>query len=271
MRGVQICANTNFYLLNKCRLSPPSEQRRLRMKQNFYTAARWNFVYLLLLEEENEDNAYFFVGRTHSSLSKIYSKHINGGYATTKETFTKTSRPKLYVLKDCQMTDAEAYRYVIAYIRFLNEYAVGESLNYDGSISQGKCLKSDTERIYREISQESLEDLLKRTYVVRAIDADRKRAAQKIQEAERVVQLNIAANENDKRAFDAYCKQLGLSRRHAFAAILDAATNKTSSQFERIISNKNQKIEKRQAVKEKGKKFLKNLKRVAELTMLKKL
>lgn len=213
------------------------------MKKSFYEVRRPCFVYLLLSDTGDEEPEYY-VGHTFSAaISKIYSKHIHSGYVTTKDSFSVDSRPNLYVLQDRLLTGAESYRYVVAYTRYFEEKKLGMCVNYDRTTWQAEFMRPETEKIYREISQEPLEELLRRSYVVRAIDADRERKIPK-KEEQRIVQLNIGIHETEKEVFDTYCKQLGVNRREAFGILLDMATQKTNSHYEKVIKSKEAKIEK---------------------------
>lgn len=214
------------------------------MKNSFYGDPHPCCIYLLLLDM-NDEEPYYYVGKSFScSVSKVYSRHLHGGFASTKDIFSVDSRPNLYILQDRLLTGADAYRFIVAYHRFFEEQKLGESLNYDGTMWQAEFMKPETEKIYREISQESLPELLRRTYVARAVDADRNRDAKEHQENKWVVQLNVGITADDKALFDTYCKQLGLGHKEGFGALLDAACNKTDSHYESIISSKAKKIEK---------------------------
>lgn len=213
------------------------------MQNTFYEILRPCFVYLLMLDMGDEEPRYY-IGKSFScSISKVYSRHLHSGFATTKDIFSVDSRPKLYILQDCPLTGADAYRYVVAYTKYFEKQNLGECLNYEGTMWQSEHVKQETEIIYKEISKEPLEELLRRTYVVRAVDADRRRAAIE-SETQRTIQLNLGVSEDEKILFDAYCKRLGVSRREAFAMLLDAANSKTGSHYESIISGKEKKIEK---------------------------
>lgn len=216
------------------------------MQNSFYEVPRPCFVYLMLLDMDEEE-PFFYVGKTFSiSMSKIFSRHIHAGFATTKNIFSCSARPNLYILQDHPLTGADAYRYVVAYTRYFEEQKLGECLNYDGTMWQAEFINIETTKIYQEIAREPLDELLRRTYVVRAIDADRKRAVIAESEEKRIVQFNIGINQSDKVLFDAYCKKLGISRREAFGVLLDAVTNKTGTHYESIISGKDKKIERKE-------------------------
>lgn len=213
------------------------------MRKSFYEVCRPCFVYLLLSDAVDETPEYY-VGYTFSAaISKVYSRHIHSGYVTTKNTFSVDAQPNLYILQDRPLTGADAYRFVVAYTKFFEEQKLGACLNYDGTMWQAEFIKPETEVIYQEISTEPLEGLLRRTYVVRAIDADRERKTSKKGE-QRIVQLNVSVTEADKTLFDTYCKQLGVSRREAFEILLNTATNKTCAHYENVIKSKEAKIEK---------------------------
>ncbi len=208
------------------------------MKKSFYTTLRPCYIYLLVLDPDDEE-PYFFVGKSFSNaISKVVSRHINGGYALTKNVFSREERPKLYVLQDLCITGAEAYRYVVAYTKYFMTNQLGECLNYDGTMWQAEGLKQDTEIIYQAISQEPLEDLLNRTYVTRAVDADRKNTSEMMQGVKRIVQLNIAVSEADKDLFRTYCRHLGIGQREAFGLLLDHVTNDKTGRYENVIRNK---------------------------------
>ena len=145
------------------------------MQDSFYNIPRPCFVYLLILDMDDEE-PYYYVGKSYSSsISKVYSRHIHSGFAATRNIFSVVAQPKLYILQDRPLTGDESYRYVVAYTRYFSENTLGESLNYDGTEWQSNFLKPDTLKIYEEISKEALSDLLQRAYIPRAIDADRRR------------------------------------------------------------------------------------------------
>lgn len=215
------------------------------MQGSFYNIPRPCFIYLLVLDDEADDESYYYVGRSFgTSISKVYSRHINGGIAATKGIFTATEQPKLYILQDRPLTGEDAYRNLVAYTRYFAENKLGSSLNYEGTEWQSKYLKPETEKIYQEIAKEPLADLLQRTYVMRPIDADRKREDLLAeQEKKRIVQLNVSVYEDDKALFDAYCKKTGVSRRDALGMLLESATAKTTEKYEQAIIKKEKKIE----------------------------
>lgn len=214
------------------------------MQNSFYNIPRPCFVYMLLLNDEDDDS-YYFVGRSFgASISKIYSRHIHGGIAATRNIFTVDARPKLYILQDRPLTGDDAYRYIIAYTKYFSENALGDSLNYDGTEWQSKFMKPETAKIYQEISREPLSDLLRRAYAPRAVDADRKREESLAEhEKKRLVQLNVAVYEDDKALFTAFCKKTGATRRDGFGMLLEAATTKTTEKYEQIVIKKEKKIE----------------------------
>ena len=213
-----------------------------KMKKSFYERQRPCYIYLLVLDVEDEE-PYYFVGKSFAfAISKVYSRHIHGGYATTKNIFSKTEKPRLYVLKNCNMTEAEAYRHIVAYVKYFEEHNLGECLNHDGTTWQTGNLMQDTERIYNEITRESLEDLLQHSYVSRAVDADRKKTSDTKLISMPAVQLNIAVDQHDKGVFQAYCKHFGLSQREAFSMLLNKDNSGTTENYERVIEAKNKKI-----------------------------
>lgn len=214
------------------------------MQNDFYKSPRRGYIYLLLLDL-NEEEHYYYVGKSFSnSISKVYSRHLHAGFVTTKNIFSCDAQPKLYILQDSLLTGAEAYRFVVAYTRFFQEQQLGECLNHDGTMRQAELLKLETQKIYLEISQEPIAELLHRTYVARAIDADHKRIEAVELGTKQIVQFNISISEDDKASFDTYCKRHGISRREAFGILLDDVINKTSSHYERIINKKEKIIEK---------------------------
>lgn len=227
------------------------------MRSSFYETKKRCFIYLLLLDAVTDEDPYFFVGKTFSNaISKTYSKHIHRGYATTKNVFTPETRPKLYILQDILLTEAEAYRYIIGYTRFFLQNKLGECLNYEGTVWQSEYMKPETEIIYQAISKESVEELLRRTYVVRPIDADRRRDTGETQGAKNSVQLNVTVYDTDRQAFDAYCKQLGTSRREGFGVLLNSVKKADSAYWEGLLKKKDKQLEKQQKEMQKMEKKL---------------
>ena len=215
------------------------------MQDSFYNIPRPCFVYLLVLDIDDEE-PFYYVGKSFaSSMSKVYSRHIHSGFAATRNIFSVDAQPKLYILQDRPLTGDESYRYVVAYTRFFAENTLGESLNYEGTEWQSKFMKPETLKIYEEISREALVELLRRAYVPRAIDADRKRAEVEEQGNKRTTQLNVSIRQEDKVLFDLFCRRMGVNRRDAFGLLLEVSTSKTAEHYGEILGKKEREIERK--------------------------
>ena len=90
------------------------------MEKSHYLKVKHFIYYALIL---HEDLDYVYVGKTsEKDLTNTFSRHVCGRVAATNAFFDKESRPKLYLLEECDETTAQGYKRVVAYVHmFLSE------------------------------------------------------------------------------------------------------------------------------------------------------
>lgn len=113
-----------------------------------------------------------FIGKTTSSrVSAVYHRHRRGEVCATQAFSALGIKPKLHVLTRKEMEEYEAFRWVVAYI-YIFQGTGFEILNSAKTIQKANNLYNETQRLVKDIKEESIEDLLSRTVVNRPRDAD---------------------------------------------------------------------------------------------------
>jgi len=198
------------------------------MKSGNYNDVRQYTIYALTLDSKN-GTRFVYLGKTTSPrLSAIYSRHICGNVEATNDYFDKDdNRPMLHKLEVLSCSAPEAHKHVLAWVHFFfnNSCIV---LNHDSLISQACNLSPETEQIVNTICQESLDDILKRTYIERPSDADRHIPKPPASKSPRT-QMNVRMYAKDKEKFNAFCKDMKLNQREAFSLLLDKTTEPQST------------------------------------------
>ena len=102
-----------------------------------------------------------FVSKTPvKNLKSTYKRHYNGGNAKTKSVFLEAKRqgdlPPMYLLKQMQTTQEEAFLYCIAWTKYFQIKGF-HSLSGDFINRYTENLKDETTKIYNEIKDKPLE------------------------------------------------------------------------------------------------------------------
>lgn len=168
-----------------------------------------------------------FVGKTASPrMSAVYSRHRCGDVAATRGYLDQEECPSLHILERLECTGAEAYRHVLAYVRWFEEAGYC-SINHMGTAVASEELYPATEAIFRALPRESAGAFLSRTHVPKPADANEKPAKPMaiFPKKEKSVQMNLRMTSKDKQAFDRFCKQYHLRAREAVRLLLDQAAD----------------------------------------------
>ncbi len=105
-----------------------------------------------------------YVGKTlKHAVKNHYTSHYNLRNRCTKELFseakTKDLVPKMYLLEELEMAEADAYRHCVAWIRFFVDKGF-ESLAQKATNEYAANLLPETKSIYEKIRQASVEEVL---------------------------------------------------------------------------------------------------------------
>jgi len=211
------------------------------MRAQHYTTTKPHAIYALVHPEEQ----WFFIGKTTSSrMSAIFSRHISGKNVCTKHYFTdEDDYPDFYVLELKHLTGAEGYKHILAWINIFQAEGY-HCINHEKTELQAELPLEETKKIIAECKEEPLEDILHRTKVHTPRDADRlflkhfpvdkKKGASK-QEG-RTLQMNVRMQEEDRKHFDSFCKQMNITQREGFGLLLDQILEKENvSHLEKIL------------------------------------
>ena len=191
---------------------------------------------------KKDNTNYIFIGKTTCRrLSAVYSNHINGRISATASYFDTDNRPSIHILSEHSLTTAEAYKYTLAYI-YLFQLAGYFCINHEGTLNHAQNPKPETLAIIQSLESEPVEDLLRKTLIPRAADADRK-SPQKAQPCKPPIQMNVRIKPEDKLQFDSFRKQHHLNQQEAFSLLLDQANDKHYSD---LLSKKDATIQKLQ-------------------------
>jgi len=106
----------------------------------------------------------FYVGRgLKTSLRGRYKDHFNLRNAQTRDVFEvakgQQQRPGMYLLESLQTAEAEAYRHIIAWVKYFSEHGY-ECLNHRKTVEYTLDLQDETAAIYERIKEISVTELL---------------------------------------------------------------------------------------------------------------
>lgn len=168
-----------------------------------------------------DDLPAYFVGITSSKdFKSIVRRHRRGEISVTAR-FTPdmiAKSPKFLLLYQTRCTRAEAYKYLLCFVRLLDENNY-DVLTWLGTENQAADFFRATDKIYREIcSSTNLEELL--TNGIQPIEEKKK-------EMEEVdlprTQMNIRVFKEDKFLFSNLCSKYHLSQHECFARLLSTS------------------------------------------------
>lgn len=193
------------------------------MKKGFYTEEKRYTIYALICRA---DGPWVYVGKTKSPrISAVYSQHRCSEVGATQGYCDQPDdMPELYVLEVLHITGAQAYRYVLAYLRYFLENGYC-AMNHSGTEDQALALHPETQEIYETISQEPLDNLLAYTYVDIPADANLHPEPEPLvlpkAVREKTEQMNVRMSQKDKQRFEAFCRARGVNQRQGFALLLE--------------------------------------------------
>lgn len=193
------------------------------MKKEFYTEVKRFTIYALICRK---DGPWVYVGKTKSPrISAVYSRHRCSEVGATQGYCDQPDDiPELYVFDILHTTGSQAYRYVLAYLRYFLENGYC-ALNHSGTEDQALALHPETQEIYETITQEPLDDLLAYTYVDIPADANLPPEPEPLippkAVREKTVQMNVRMSQKDKQRFLAFCRGRGVNQRQGFSLLLE--------------------------------------------------
>lgn len=203
------------------------------MRKDFYTIPKYYTIYALLLEAECN---YIYIGKTTNlRISAVYSWHVCGHCSATNCYFSKEERPELHILNEGTMSGAQAYQRVVAWVNVLQSagYAL---INHEGTLAHAESPSEETLSIIQSLSNEPVDDILKRIYVVRPVDADRKKPViTSVTDENETVQMNVRMQKRDKERFNMWCKTQGINQREGFSVLLDVMEGKNNAGLSLIL------------------------------------
>lgn len=158
--------------------------------------------------------------------------------------FDQEDAPELYLLETCNVTGSEAYRRIVAWCHLFLQAGYA-SINHDGTIFQARNLLSETKAIVELLSQEPLEEILKKTYLPHPSDGDLMQEKKTVAELpQKTIQMNIRIGTRDKERFERFCQSVGMSQREGFTVLLDRITDSTSfPAMSLLLKKREEKIE----------------------------
>lgn len=199
-----------------------------------HTEIRQFRIFALVLGED------FFVGKTASPrISAVYSRHRCGAVAATRGTMDQEEIPSLYILEDLKCTGSEAYKHILAWIcRF--EEAGYCTINHTGTAIASESLYPYAQEILDKLLLEPMDEILKRSYVAKPSEANRKPARKLIppDRQEKHVQMNLRMSQKDKKVFDRFCKINHLKAREALGLLLDQITGEDHHRQQLLSAHK---------------------------------
>ena len=213
------------------------------MQKAFYTVEKRTTIYALVCRR---GGCWVYVGKTTSPrISAVYSRHRCSEVGATRGFCDRPEYPpELYVLEHLRATGAEAYRYVLAWLRCFLEHGY-TAMTHGATENQAWELHPETEKIYREIGKESLETVLTRTYVARPADANLPPEPQPLvqtkAEREKTEQMNVRMSRENKLRFEAFCRAHEVNQRQGFALLLEQPGEQS------ILAEMQRKIRKQEA------------------------
>ena len=202
-----------------------------------------NFT-IFALVEPNKKIAYI-AKSTSPRISAVYSRHICGGSAATRNYFNVQQKPELHLLETLKCTGSEAYKHVLAWISIFME-AGYDCLNPCGTLDQADEPFMDTNALIQQFQAEPFEAMMQRTLIQRPANADKiirekAKPAPAAEIAESVTQMNVRIHHSDKLIFDEFCRSFSVNQREGFSLLLDKAVD-NSEHFQNLLLNKEKKI-----------------------------
>lgn len=210
-------------------------------KKSFYENKKTFTIFALHISEEEE---YVFIGKTSSPrISAVYSEHICGKRMSTAAYFDKEARPSLYVLETLYITENDAYKHVVAWVRVFVEHKY-TCINHDGTLRHAESMLPETIELVRNIERKPLEVILKERYVEHPKDADRiEENSQHSSDCDEIVQINLRLSQSVKQKFDTFRKRTGTNQKEAFLLLLDFADGTNNhTNLNRIIGERDKTI-----------------------------
>lgn len=173
------------------------------------------------------DDGYVYVGKSKSpTLASIYSRHCYGRVACTEAYFCPSGpdKPKLFLLERIQVTQAEAYKHVLAFVRMFCENGY-KCINAERTIWQSQELFEETEEIYRNLCRIPLDVILERAYLAKpstrfgdTCPAKKETASKKKDTSSE--RLCARLSEDEKLRFDVLADAMCLSQRDLIVYLL---------------------------------------------------
>jgi len=173
-----------------------------------------------------------YIGKTVSRLSAVRSRHRCGHCKYTQELYEiDFLEPEFVLLEEVHCTGAVAYRHILSWLRIFGENEF-EILNPDGMLEQSEQMQEETLKIYRKLSEKSLEEYLEGE-VIESVPSTQKK--QKAKEKERAsCQLCLRITAGEKAEFQKYCKMMNLRQTDALARLLSTSGENPAPNIRRL-------------------------------------
>lgn len=213
------------------------------MRPEFFSAIK-RYAIFALVDHEQE---YAYIGSSTSSrLSAVYSRHIHGGSAVTRDTFCPNNKPALHLLEIVHCTGSEAYKHILAWIPIFWDAGYC-CLNHNKTLDQADEPFKDTAALIGFFQEEPFSEMLSRTHIVHPVDVDKilqqySEPTPVEAEPDPVAQMNVRMHEKDKERFNTFCRSLSLNQREGFSLLLDQ-TVKNQEHLHDLLHAKQEKLE----------------------------
>ena len=153
-----------------------------------------------------------YIGKTISTcLSRVYRRHRRGEVQATNLFSIKGIKPTLHILARDEMELFEAYRWIVAYVKFFAD-AGYEVLNSIKTIENASDLHPETKCFVDQIAEENLNDLLQRTLVKKPSDADFC-LNNEIKLSPACEKLTVRISKWEKERFDCFSRKMHMTQR----------------------------------------------------------
>lgn len=180
-----------------------------------------HLIYAILWEDDGDEFA--FIGKTTSTNTKaLLRRHLRGEVSLTSFDLHRDDwdgkPPHLIVLHSLVCTGAEAYRYILCYIRLYEDFGF-MTVAYSGTDEQAYDMFPYTEKLYKELQRTVTKDFLSNGITLEKPETK----SVYIPEKEPKEQLNIRLDMHILSDFQRFCRQLGITQREGFLHLMRSA------------------------------------------------
>lgn len=178
-----------------------------------------HLIYAILWEDDG--NEFAFVGKTTTADTKaLLRRHLRGEVTVTKR-YLKSNDwgekpPRLIVLHSLVCTGAEAYKYILCYLRLYENFGV-MTVAYRETENQAYDMLPYTQQLYEDLQKTVTRDFLLVGITI-AKPATEKPVRK--QEKELTAQLNVRLEIPMLGAFQQFCSNLGITQKEGFLHLM---------------------------------------------------